>query len=254
MRILTTILFTCLLLASCQKETLRQPSPQGCRFGIDIEAAYTEGLTFRKKPGNPPPPPPPPPPVYSPVILIDFDGHLVSNTAFNWNGDITCSSAGLSTEAMQEIFDKAVEAFAPWNVAVTTSDSVYNLAPPNRRIRCVLTTSHEWYGMVGGVSFVNSFTFTDATPCFVFTAALGYNTKYIKEATVHETGHSLNLYHQSTWENGVMIHEYNFGVNGLAPIMGNAYYQPQSSWHTGLNSNGELQNDTLIINQLLTRK
>jgi hypothetical protein len=240
-----------LLLASCQKETLNKEQPLSCDFGIDIEATYRDGLTQKRKPQDPPPPPPPPPPTYSPVILLDFDGHTVSNTAWNWNGNIVCNSSGLSTEAMQEVFDKAVQAFAPWNVAVTTSDSIYNLAPANRRIRCVITTSHEWYGMVGGVSFVNSFIFTDATPCFVFSAALGYNTKYIKEATVHEVGHSLNLYHQSEWSNGVKIREYLFG-----PIMGNSYYQydPVSWWHIGTNSEGESQNDTLIINQLLTRR
>jgi hypothetical protein len=246
------ILLITLCFAACQKEALKPPAPEGCAFGIDIEASHREGLSFRKKPGTPPPPPPPP--VYSPVILLDFDGHYFANTAWNWNGPVTVNGSDLSTEAMQEVFDKAVEAFAPWQVSVTTSDSVYFLAPSNRRIRCVLTTSHEWYGTVGGTAFVNSFTFTDDTPCFVFTAALGYNTKYIKEATVHEIGHSLNLYHQSTWENGVMTHEYNFGGGGVAPIMGNAYYQPLSVWHTGLNANGDLQNDTLIINQLLTRR
>jgi hypothetical protein len=240
-----------LLLASCQKDVLKE-QPRGCDFGLsvnDFARNASKRSTVNARPpkggGNP---------NRLPVLFLDFDGAVVSGTSWNWNGAFTCSGSGMDSIAMQETLDKAVSAFDLWNVRVTTDSVVFNAAPVDKRQRVILTTSHEWFGSAGGTAFIGSFGWPDNSPCFVFTAALGFNTKYIKEATVHELGHTLNLFHQSTWENGVLINEYNFGGNGVAPIMGNAYYQPVSVWYAGLNSDGEFQNDTLVINQLLNRR
>src|SRR5687767_11181044 len=119
----------------------------------------------------------------SAVIYLDFDGHYVAGTMWNVNGAFTCNSSGLSDAAITEIFNRVAEDYRPFNINVTTNESKYTSAPFNRRMRVVITTSNEWYGPgAGGVAYVNSFSWGDNTPCFVFSALLSMSTKNIAEA------------------------------------------------------------------------
>jgi hypothetical protein len=178
------------------------------------------------------------------VIYLDFDGHYVSGTMWNTSGAFTCNSSGLGDAAIMEVFNRVSEDFRPFNINVTTSETKYNTAPYNRRIRVVITTSHEWYGTgSGGVAYINSFTWGDNTPCFVFSALHNYNIKNIAEAASHEAGHTLRLRHQSTYNSScVKTSDYNWGQGtgeiGWAPIMGAAYNQNMSLWNSGPNSLG----------------
>ena len=121
-------------------------------------------------------------------------------------------------------------------------------------LRAVLTVSSSWYGNAGGVAFLNSFTWSDDTPCFVFTALLNNNVKNIGEAASHEAGHTLSLYHQATYDaNCVKISDYNYGMGtgeiGWAPIMGVGYYQNFTLWNLGPNSLGcnNIQSDLVVL-------
>ena len=191
----------------------------------------------------------------SAVIYLDFDGHFVSGTMWNVSGAFNCNSSGLSTAGMTEVFNRIAEDYRPFNINVTTSETKYNQAPVAKRIRVVITTSHEWYGTTaGGVAYVNSFTWGDNTPCFVFSALHGYNLKNISEAASHETGHTLGLRHQSTYNAScVKTSEYNWGQGtgeiGWAPIMGAGYNQNMTLWNTGPNSIScnNIQSDLSII-------
>src|SRR4026208_1961418 len=176
------------------------------------------------------------------VIYLDFDGHNVAGTMWNVNGAFTCNSSGLDDAAITEVFDRVAEDYRPFNINVTTTEAKYNSAPYNKRMRVVITISNAWYGSgAGGVAYINSFTWGDNTPCFVFSALLGYNIKMIAEACSHEAGHTLGLRHQSVYDaNGVKISEYHWGQGsgeiGWAPIMGAAYNENLSLWHNGPNS------------------
>jgi hypothetical protein len=190
------------------------------------------------------------------TIFIDFDGQTVVGTSWNGSGPIVCGSANLNTAQMTEIFNRVAEDYRPFNVNVTTDSTKYFLAPPAQRMRVILTTSSSWFGSAGGVSFNDSFTWGDNTPCFVFTALLNYNVKYIAEATSHEIGHTLGLNHQSTYDSSCnKTSEYNAGSGtsggkfGWAPIMGVGYYQNQTLWHYGTNPFGciYMQDDLGII-------
>ena len=194
----------------------------------------------------------------SSVILLDFDGQLVSGTSWNSNGSINCMPANLSTTNVQEIVDRVGNDFSPFNVIVTTDESVYNAASANKRTRVIITETYEWYGQAGGVSFVGSFTWGDNTPCFVFSLLLKYNIKFIAEAVSHEAGHTLGLYHQATYDaTGIKTSDYNYGQGsgetGWAPIMGVGYYQNTTLWHNGANSYGctSFQNDVAIITNVI---
>lgn len=191
------------------------------------------------------------------VIFIDFDGHTVSGTSWNYNGDIVAAPSGLGEAEKDMIMSSILEDYAPFNVTVTTDENVYLACHPNKRIRCIVTETWEWYGQAGGVAFTNSFTWGDNTPCWVFSSLLGYNTKYIQEAISHEVGHTLGLYHQARYdENCLKISEYNTGCCGEAPIMGIAYYQPIGKWWVGPNTYGcnNIQDDAEILKQKLGLK
>ena len=190
----------------------------------------------------------------SSVIYLDFDGQYVANTMWNVNGPINAAPANLTTEEVNLIFQRVAADFSPFNVTVTTDEAVYNAGNYLKRTRVVVTESWEWFGQAGGVSYLNSFTWGDNTPCFVFSSLLGYNVKKIAEACSHETGHTLGLRHQSLYDaNGVKIDEYNWGQGsgeiGWAPIMGASYNENLSLWHNGPNSLGAtyLQDDVAKI-------
>jgi hypothetical protein len=189
------------------------------------------------------------------VFLLDFDGHVVNGTSWNANGPIDCAPSNLNNAQITEVYNRVAEDYRPFNINVTTDESKYLAAPANRRMRAILTVSSSWYGNnAGGVAFINSFSWGDNTPCFIFTALLNYNIKNISEATAHEGGHTLGLRHQSSYDpNCIKTAEYNSGVGsrefGWAPIMGVGYYKNSTTWFNGPNPYGcnNVQSDVDII-------
>ncbi|MDZ4794732.1 MAG: zinc-dependent metalloprotease family protein [Bacteroidota bacterium] len=215
--------------------------PQRCDFGITQfnqikRAPVDEGANrrpVRQPPGG----------TANSVILLDFDGHIVSNTSWNYNGDINCAPANLTRDEINEVIDRVSNDYSPFNVTVTTSQSEYDAANPYKRMRVIVTETYEWFGQSGGVSFIGSFTWGNNTPCFVFSSLLNYNIKKITEAVSHEVGHTFGLYHQSTYDvSCINISEYNYGQGtgetGWAPIMGLGYYRNVTLWYNGPNSYG----------------
>ncbi|HEX4875251.1 MAG TPA: DVUA0089 family protein, partial [Chitinophagaceae bacterium] len=193
-------------------------------------------------------------PSASAVIFLDFDGHTVTGTSWNYSGPIVCGASGLATTQMTEIFNRVAEDYRPFNVNVTTDSTRFMAAPANRRMRVVFTVTWQWYGSAGGVAYVNSFTWGDDTPCFVFNSLLNNNTKNVAEAASHEAGHTLGLYHQSRYDaNCAKVSDYHSGAGsgeiGWAPIMGVGYYQNLTLWNSGPNPYGctNIQNDLTII-------
>ncbi|HMK24442.1 MAG TPA: T9SS type A sorting domain-containing protein [Chitinophagaceae bacterium] len=193
-------------------------------------------------------------PSASALIFLDFDGQTVVNTPWNTNGPIYCGPAGLNTAQMTEIFNRVAEDYRPFSINITTDSTKYFAAPVAKRMRVIVTVSYEWYGSAGGVAFVGSFNWGDDTPCFVFSSLLSYNSKYVAEASSHEAGHTLGLFHQSTYDvNCVKTSEYNSGVGvgeiSWAPIMGVGYTRNMTLWNNGPNSYGcnNVQSDLDII-------
>ena len=193
-------------------------------------------------------------PSASAVVFLDFDGHTVNGTSWNYNGPIECNASGLNNTQITEVFNRVAEDYRPFDVNITTDSTKYLAAPANKRIRVILTVSSSWYGSAGGVAFIYSFTWGDDTPCFVFSGLLNYNVKNISEATSHEVGHTLGLFHQSLYDvNCVKVSDYNPGTGsgeiGWAPIMGVGYSKNLTLWNNGPNSYGcnSLQDDLSII-------
>jgi len=257
-----------IFMAACSKknEEVIEPVPselgeqQVCDFGIREFNLYTrppvEDMFSGNKPkwngggggGNPPPAP------AAGVLLLDFDGDIVSNTVWNSYGPINCAPANLSAEHVTNVFNRVTNDFSPFNINVTTDQAVYDAANPLKRQKVIITESWEWFGQAGGVSFTGSFTGGTYTPAFVFSSLLNYSVKKIAEAISHESGHTLGLRHQAVYNSScVKLSDYNYGQGsgeiGWAPIMGVAYNQNLSLWHRGPNSLGcnQIQDDAAVI-------
>lgn len=193
-----------------------------------------------------------------PCVFLDFDGHNVQGTGWNYLPSIPCSPSTLSNDGIIAVFNRVAEDFRPFNINVTTDSAKFLAAPTTKRTRVILTESWEWYGFpAGGVANINSFSDFGDDPCFVFTGLHNNNTKNIAEATSHEVGHTLGLFHQSLVDGNCNVTEYhpgNDGPNGTeiswAPIMGVGYNRNLTLWHLGhtlSGCSGPLQNDLDII-------
>jgi hypothetical protein len=189
------------------------------------------------------------------TIFLDFDGHYVTGSLWNWYGPIDAQPAALTPAAITEIFNRVSEDFRPFNLNVTTDSSYYWNAPVNKRIRIIVTPTYQWYVPAGGVAFVGSFIYGDNTPAWVFSSLLANNPKTVAEAISHEAGHTLGLQHQSDFDNNcIKIREYSSGAGsgeiGWAPIMGVGYNKNLTTWHYGTNTAGctYWQDDFAIIN------
>jgi hypothetical protein len=188
------------------------------------------------------------------VIFLDFDGATVEGTSWNGSGPLVCDGSGLSALKITEIFNRVAEDYRPFTINITTDSTVFLAAASVKRMRVILTTSSSWYGNAGGVAYINSYSWGDNTPCFVFTALLNYSSKYIAEAASHEAGHTLGLRHQASYDAVCnKVSEYNSGNGtgeiGWAPIMGVGYYRNMTLWNYGANPFGctNYQDDLSII-------
>lgn len=182
------------------------------------------------------------------VAYLDMNGQVVSGT--QWLSGGTINAGGISntyTQAqMNEIWRRVTEDYAPFQINVTTDEAAFLAAPSNRRIRCIITPDNEWYGTAGGVAYLNSFTWTGDTPCWVFSDQLASSARYIAEACSHEIGHTLSLKHDgrtSPVESYYTGH--GSGEVGWAPIMGVGYYQSLVQWSRGEYQYANNQEDDL---------
>ena len=207
----------------------------------------------------------------SKVIYLDFDGHTTSGTSWNtgftsgasfttppYDSDGTPGSFS-STEltAIQRIWQRVAEDYAPWDVDVTTEDpgvealrkSTTTDSAFGVRI-CVGGSSYDWFGSgAGGVAYVGSYNWSTDTPGFVFPAQLGNGAeKYTAEAISHEAGHTLGLHHDGTNAGSA----YYAGHGNWAPIMGVGYYKDIVQWSRGEYPDANnTEDDTSIINRYL---
>jgi hypothetical protein len=185
------------------------------------------------------------------VVYLDMDGQVVSGT--QWASGATITARGIAssyTQAqMAEIWQRVAEDYAPFQVNVTTQESVYQATAANRRIRCIITPDNEWYGTAGGVAYVGSFTWTGDTPCWVFSDQLANTARYIAEACAHEVGHTVGLSHDGRVSPAESYYAgHGTGDVGWAPIMGVGYYKLLVQWSKGeyLSANN-VQDDLAII-------
>lgn len=66
-------------------------------------------------------------PSASAVIFLDFDGHTVSGSSWNFMGEgqIVCGASGLNPTQITEVFDRVAEDYRPFNINVTTDSTAF---------------------------------------------------------------------------------------------------------------------------------
>lgn len=184
------------------------------------------------------------------LLYLDFDGQTVSSPYWNAGIPFYATPSGFSSTEIANIVAEVTNDYAAFaNIKVTTDSAAYFAAAANRRQRIIITQYHEWYGAAGGVAYIDSWTWGLDIPGFVFSKALGYNQKNVWEASSHEAGHAIGLYHQSKYDaNCNWVAEYNPGGNGEAPIMGVSYSQPIGKWWVGSTTSCKtIQDDASVI-------
>ncbi len=178
------------------------------------------------------------------VAYLDFDGYtLPKNKYWNGNQTVTVSATGFTNQEMTAAFNIIAEDYAPFNINITTDESVFLAAPAASRMRVVFTPSSSWYGAAGGVAYIGSFSWGEDVPCWVFIDRLNYDSEYAGEAAAHELGHTVNLEHDggSVGSSGA----YYMGHGDWAPIMGGSYYKTVTQFSRGEYNGANQQQDDL---------
>lgn len=196
------------------------------------------------------------------VIYLDFDGDLVSNTAWNSSYGVTTIDAkpfdldgfpstfsDTELQRIQNIWRRVAEDYAPFDVDVTTEeplpDAIARSGSTDQDYGTRVMVTRDWTKLTsspcgcGGVAYVGVFNYTGETykPAWVFFDNLGSgNEKYVAEAISHEAGHNLGLSHDG-YNNGTTNVGYyqghGSGATGWAPIMGVGYYKELTQWSKG---------------------
>jgi hypothetical protein len=187
------------------------------------------------------------------IIYLDFNGHIVTNTAwgattwdclpFDMDGDTTTFSP-TEQSAIIRIWEQVVEDYAPFNVNVTTIEPA---TFTNRTARALITRSTDRNGInlpyhtAGGVAYINVFgtsLYARYSPAFIYHNRLSNVASHIADAVTHEVGHNLGLYHDGIVAQGdfpALEYYSGHGFDELSwgPIMGSPYWKNFSQWSKG---------------------
>lgn len=205
------------------------------------------------------------------VIYLDFDGHVMSGTAWNanYNNDqnIVCPAYNFEGDAssfttneltrVQQVWQRVAEDFAPFDVDVTTEypgeDAITRTSSSDTRygMRVLISPISSYFGNYGGIAYIGVFNRVGDyyKPALVFPEKLSNNAKYIAEACSHEAGHTLGLQHDGTTSGTTYYAGHGTGDTGWAPIMGNSYSKNLTQWSKGEYTGANQTQDDLAVIQ-----
>lgn len=177
------------------------------------------------------------------VVMLDFDGQYVIDPHWNGGEPIDAQPAVLSDDEIYEVFKLISEDFRPFQLNITTNETVYQAAPANRRMRVIFTPTNTAGPGTGGVAYIGAFTWGTDTPCWVFNSGI----KGAGEAGSHETGHTVGLSHDGRELPDGTHEEYYAGQGMWAPIMGEGYSREVVQWSKGEYQYANNQQDDIAI-------
>ena len=200
----------------------------------------------------------------SKVIYLDFDGHLISGTAWNNNSDLNAVPYDMDGNAavfsdterasIAEIWRRIAEDYAPFDIDVTT-ELPSSFGSTVGRILITKDIDANGYDMPakgsGGVAFVgvfgNSAYATTYSPALVYYNNLsGGRADYVAEAASHEMGHNMGLSHDTTSTSEYYTGQ-GSGEISWGPIMGASYGRNVTQWSKGEYPDATQQEDDVAI-------
>lgn len=209
------------------------------------------------------------------VIYLDFNGQVVSGTAWNTSYGIASIDAkafdldgspatfnGTELDRIQAIWQRVAEDYAPFDVDVTTeeppADAITRSSSTDQTFGTRVVITKDWTKLTaspcncGGFAYVGVYDdYGDGyKPAWVFFDNLGSgNEKYVAEAISHEAGHNLGLSHDGTTAGVSYYGGHGSGATGWAPIMGVGYYKELTQWSKGEYPNANQTQDDLLVIQ-----
>jgi hypothetical protein len=204
------------------------------------------------------------------IVYLDFTGYTLHADAwtdgYNNGNDIVAppydtdgnpaSFSDAELTAIQHVWQRVAEDYAPFNVDVTTefmgesyltrsstTDNLYGM-------RVLISPISSYIGNYGGMAYVGVFNAVGdySKTALVFPENLGGGSeKDVGEAASHENGHTLGLAHQGTTGGVEYYPGQGGGETGWAPIMGVGYNKNLSQWSKGEYSGANNTEDEIAI-------
>lgn len=235
-------------------ENFPEPAVEGRVSTLEVAAfPYDQTFKLHSRPGA------------KRVLVLDFDGHTTTGTAWNssygdpiispaydTDGDRT-SFSNTEMDRIQNVWRSVAEDYAPFDVDVTTEDPgpdaiTRSSNTDDRYGTRVVMTVDDFAGCgCGGFAYVGTFDYVGDyyKPAFVFnTSEVG-----VAEAVSHEAGHNLGLYHDGIINGASYYTGHGSGATGWAPIMGVGYYKQLVQWSQGEYASANNTHDDIQIIQ-----
>lgn len=205
------------------------------------------------------------------VLFVDFDGHVITGTAWNSGRADPLYAVPYDTDGVPgqfsadersriaEIWYRVSEDFAAFDIDVTTE-------PPtnwtSQTGHLLITDDVDLYGNAmpaqgaGGVAYLGPYGYSNYdyySPALVYAGNLGPDfPPYVAEAASHEFGHNLGLAHDGTSTSGYYP-GHGSGNTSWGPIMGTGYNDNVSQWSRGEYADANnLEDDLALMEQRLS--
>ncbi len=209
------------------------------------------------------------------VLFIDFDGAIITQTAWNdavprfdalaydldGNADAFNDNERLR---IAEIWHQVAEDYAPFDIDVTTEEPAeFDINTGHVLITHDVDANGELMpnGGGAGTAYVNVFGthnyISQFSPSLVYYSNLDNgNADYVAASTSHEFGHTVGLSHdgnsKTTGQDATYYGGHGTGEVSWAPIMGAAYNKSVTQWSNGdYNGGNQTEDDLQIIAQHL---
>ncbi|CAK8721252.1 Serine protease, subtilase family [Candidatus Electrothrix aarhusensis] len=193
------------------------------------------------------------------TLYINYWGGTLSGTVWNiehnsgnditytpYSSDsITSSFSTTDQYNMWLAWREASEDYAPFDINVTTKESVYLATAVTNRVQIIATTTDYFYPDAGGVAY---------TDIFIDTSNDYYRTGFawnsgagaLGMTIAHEAGHQIGgLSHDGTFSKGDDSYDSGHGVWGS--IMGGPFNKAYVQWSKGEYSDANEQEDDLSL-------
>ncbi len=183
-------------------------------------------------------------------IVLNFEGANITGSRWNttklrritagaFNTDRRRGFSAAERTAIQYIWQRVAEDFAPFDVDVTT-ENVAASALAGKGVVVMVTPSIKSLCNCALLAHVDSFGSGYEAPLFVFANNLnGASEKSVAEAISHAVGRSLGLGADPAITGQSRFEGHGSGAGGWAPIMGNASFKELTQFTNGFYQGGD---------------